>query len=88
MAISPEQARGEAVDKRGDIWAFGCRLYELLAGKRAFVDASLPDTVAVVLDREPDWNALPPKTPAKIRDLLRRCLEKDASRRLGDLAST
>lgn len=85
--MSPEQARGEKVDKRTDIWAFGCLLYELLTGKRAFEGAALPDTVGAVLEREPAWSALPVRTPAKIRDLLRRCLHKDPSRRLQDIAS-
>src|SRR5260370_468799 len=82
--MSPEQARGEKVDKRTDIWAFGCLLYELLTGKRAFEGAALPDTVGAVLEREPDWSVLPAKTPAKIRDLLRRCLQKDPQCRLRD----
>ena len=80
--MSPEQARGEDVDKRTDIWAFGCLLYELLTGKRAFPGETLSDTIAAVLEREPDWQALPAKTPAKIRELLRQCLQKDADRRL------
>jgi serine/threonine protein kinase/Tol biopolymer transport system component len=84
--MSPEQARGEAVDKRTDIWAFGCLLYELLAGKRAFPGETLPDTIAAVLERDPDWQALPPKTPATIREMLRQCLQKDAARRLPDIA--
>jgi serine/threonine-protein kinase len=84
--MSPEQARGEDVDQRTDIWAFGCLVYELLAGKRAFESASVPDTIAAVLDREPDWQALPAETPAKVRDLLRRCLHKDANRRLTSIA--
>jgi serine/threonine protein kinase/Tol biopolymer transport system component len=84
--MSPEQARGEGVDKRADIWAFGCLLYELLTGKRAFEGETLPDTIAAVLDREPDWQALPLKTPAKVRALLRQCLQKDVSRRLPDIA--
>jgi len=85
--MSPEQARGEATDKRTDIWAFACLLYELLTGQRAFKGANLPDTVSAVLEREPDWSALPAKTPAKIRHLLRQCLQKDASRRPQDMAS-
>jgi serine/threonine protein kinase len=85
--MSPSQARGEAVNKRTDIWAFGCLLYELLAGRPAFKGKDLPDTVAAVLEREPDWSALPAKTPAKILDLLRHCLQKDASRRLQDISS-
>jgi serine/threonine protein kinase len=84
--MSPEQARGRDVDKRTDIWAFGCLLYELLAGKRAFAGETLPDAIAAVLEREPDWHALPAKTPAKIRELLRQCLQKDAGRRLPDIA--
>ena len=84
--MSPEQARGEAVDERTDIWAFGCLLYELLTGKRAFPGETLSETIAAVLEREPDWQALPAKTPAKIRELLRQCLEKDADRRLHKIA--
>ena len=76
--MSPEQARGRDVDKRTDIWAFGCLLYELLTGKRAFPGETLQDTIAAVLEREPDWQALPAKTPAKVRELLRQCLQKDA----------
>jgi serine/threonine-protein kinase len=83
--MSPEQARGKAVDKRTDIWAFGCVLYELLTGRQAFRGDTLSDMIAAVLEREPDWQALPSATPAKIRDLLRRCLQKDAQRRLRDL---
>src|SRR5579864_3634350 len=79
--MSPEQARGRDVDKRTDIWAFGCVLYELLTGKRAFQGETLQDTIAAVLEREPDWQALPSKTTAKIRELLRQCLQKDAARR-------
>src|SRR5579864_7966945 len=84
--MSPEQARGRDVDSRTDIWAFGCLLYELLTGKRAFQGDTFSDTIAAVLEREPDWSALPAKTPAKIRELLRRCLQKDADRRLPDIA--
>jgi serine/threonine protein kinase/Tol biopolymer transport system component len=80
--MSPEQARGQEIDQRTDIWAFGCLLYELLTGKRVFCGETLEDTISAVLEREPDWNAVPAKTPAKVRDLLRRCLEKDARRRL------
>jgi eukaryotic-like serine/threonine-protein kinase len=83
--MSPEQARGKAVDKRTDIWAFGCVLYELLTGRQAFRGDTLSDMIAAVLEREPDWQALPSATPAKIRDLLRHCLQKDAQRRLRDL---
>ena len=84
--MSPEQACGEAVDERTDIWAFGCLLYELLAGRRAFPGETLSDAIAAVLEREPDWQALPAKPPAKIRQLLRQCLEKDAGRRLHNIA--
>jgi serine/threonine-protein kinase len=83
--MSPEQARGNAVGKRTDIWAFGCVLYELLTGKEAFRGETVSDTIAAVLGREPDWRALPSATPAKIRDLLRRCLQKDSQRRLRDI---
>jgi serine/threonine protein kinase/Flp pilus assembly protein TadD len=83
--MSPEQTRGKAVDKRTDIWAFGCVLYELLTARQAFRGETLSDTIATVLEREPDWQALPPATPAKIHDLLRRCLQKDLQRRLRDL---
>jgi hypothetical protein len=80
--MSPEQANGVEVDARSDIWAFGCLLYELLAGKRAFAGETLHDTVAAVREREPDWGALPPKTPPTITALLRRCLHKAPHRRL------
>jgi Tol biopolymer transport system component len=83
--MSPEQARAKPVDKRTDIWAFGCVLYELLTGKRAFRGETVSDTIAAVLEREPNWGALPPATPAKIRDLLRRCLQKESQHRLRDI---
>jgi serine/threonine protein kinase len=83
--MSPEQARGKPVDKRTDIWAFGCVLYELLTARRAFPGETLPDTIAAVLEKEPNWQALPPEMPVRIRDLLRRCLRKDPQRRLRDL---
>jgi eukaryotic-like serine/threonine-protein kinase len=84
--ISPEQARGRKVDKRADVWAFGCLLYELLTGKRASPGETLPDTIAAVLGQESDWQALPAKVPREVRELLRRCMHKDASRRLADIA--
>src|ERR1700675_5136864 len=84
--MSPEQARGSAVDERTDIWAFGCLLYELLTGKRAFQGETSSDTITAVLEREPDWSALPAKTPARVRELLRQCLQKDANRRLTNVA--
>jgi len=83
--MSPEQARGKPVDKRTDIWAFGCVLYELLSGRRAFQADTVSDTLVKVLEREPDWKALPAATPARVRDLLQRCLEKDVNRRLRDI---
>ena len=83
--MSPEQARGQVVDERADIWAFGCVLFEMLGGRRAFAGETSSDTIAAVLGREPDWNALPDATPAGVLALLRRCLEKDPSRRLRDI---
>jgi eukaryotic-like serine/threonine-protein kinase len=82
--MSPEQARGQAIDKRTDIWAFGCILYEMLAGRAAFARGTLSDTIANILEHEPDWNALPQTTPV-VRRLLERCLEKDSKRRLRDI---
>ena len=84
--MSPEQARGQTVDKRADIWAFGCILFELLTGARAFAAHTPSDTIAAVLERQPDWRTLPEAAPAAIRTLLQRCLEKDARRRLHDIA--
>jgi Tol biopolymer transport system component len=84
--MSPEQARGKPCDKRTDIWAFGCVLYELLTGKQAFQGESTTEILAAVLRGEPDWQALPATTPAKIRELLGRCLQKDLRRRLHDAA--
>jgi tRNA A-37 threonylcarbamoyl transferase component Bud32/pimeloyl-ACP methyl ester carboxylesterase len=84
--MSPEQARGKEVNKRTDVWAFGCLLYELLAGKRTFRGETVSDVIAAVLEHEPNWRALPANTPAKIRELLRRCLAKDANRRLSSIA--
>jgi len=86
--MSPEQARGEPVDTGTDIWAFGCLLYELLTGKRAFEAGTVPDTLDAVLKRDPDWTALPGATPGSIRGLLRRCLEKDSRRRLRTINET
>jgi Tol biopolymer transport system component len=82
--MSPEQARGKLVDKRTDIWAFGCVLYELLTGKAAFHGEDVTDILAAVVRAEPDWQALPAATQLKVRDLLRRCLEKDKKLRLRD----
>jgi serine/threonine-protein kinase len=80
--LSPEQARGKPVDKRTDVWSFGCVLYEALTGRRAFDGETFSDTVARILTGEPDWNALPEGTPESIRAVLKRCLEKDALKRL------
>jgi eukaryotic-like serine/threonine-protein kinase len=80
--MSPEQASGHPADRRADIWSFGAVLYEMLAGKRAFGGNSVPDTLATVLKLEPDWDALPTRTPASIRTLVRRCLTKDRKQRL------
>src|SRR6202795_1925558 len=80
--MSPEQARGKAVDKRTDIWAFGCVLFELLTGKQTFHGVDITDILAAVVRAEPDWQALPAATPAKVRDLLRRCLQKDKTLRM------
>jgi Tol biopolymer transport system component len=83
--MSPEQARGLAVDKRTDIWAFGCVLFEMLSGRSAFEGATVTDTIAHILEREPDWTALPAGTPPAIQKLLRRCLTKALSQRLRDI---
>jgi len=80
--MSPEQARGLPLDHRTDIWSFGCVLYEMLTGKIAFEGPTVSDTIAHVLEREPDWNLLLAETPANIKVLLRRCLEKDPHDRL------
>src|SRR5262245_38636430 len=83
--MSPEQARGKPLDRRSDPWSVGRVLYEALAGRRAFAAETVSDTIACILEREPDWDALPAKIPASIRLLLRRCLEKNAARRLRDI---
>ena len=83
--LSPEQARGKAVDRRTDIWAFGCIVYECLTAKRAFQGETVSDTIAKILERDPDWSALPASTSERLRDLLRRTLEKDPRRRLRDM---
>jgi serine/threonine protein kinase len=85
--MSPEQARGKAVDKRTDIWAFGCVLFEMLALKPAFdIRETVPDAVAAVLRTEPQWDSLPTDTPPKVRALLVHCLQKDPKQRLRDIA--
>ena len=83
--MSPEQARGRAADKRSDVWAFGCVLYEMLSGTRAFGGAETSDTIAAVLRADPEWAALPASVPDAIVRLLHRCLEKDHTRRLRDI---
>jgi serine/threonine-protein kinase len=82
--MSPEQARGKSADRRADLWAFGCLLYEMLARKRTFDGETISDALASVLKEQPDWSALPEETPPAIRRLLRRCLTKDPRGRLGD----
>ena len=84
--MSPEQARGKPVDRRADIWAFGCVLFEMLAGRRPFGGDEVPDVLANVLAREPDWRALPAGTPASLRRLIVRCLTKDPRERLHHIA--
>jgi len=83
--MSPQQARGQAVDKRTDIWAFGCVLYEMVAGRPAFGGATFADVLSAVIERDPDWTRLPAATPPALRQLLRRCLDKDPRRRLRDI---
>ena len=83
--MSPEQARGKPLDQRCDVWAFGVVLYQMLAGERLFSGETATDVIAAVVTREPDWSKLPAATPAAVRRLLRRCLEKDPRRRLRDL---
>jgi serine/threonine protein kinase len=75
--MPPEQAKGKPVDRRADIWAFGCLLYEMLTGQRAFGGEVVTETLATVIRDEPDWSALPQASPPRIRDLLKRCLCKD-----------
>jgi eukaryotic-like serine/threonine-protein kinase len=82
--MSPEQARGKPTDKRTDIWAFGCVLYEMLAGRQCFSGETVSDSIAAILGRDPDWQAVS-NAPAGIQSLLRRCLQKDAQRRLRDI---
>jgi Tol biopolymer transport system component len=83
--MSPEQARGLPVDKRTDIWAFGCVLFEMLTGRVTFAGDTASDSIAKILEREPDWPALPPATPIAVRRLLLRCLTKDPKKRLRDI---
>ena len=83
--MSPEQVKGKPVDRRADIWAFGCVLYEMLTGKKAFPADTVTETLAAVLKNEPDWSQLPSSTPIDVRVLLQRCLQKDARQRLRDI---
>jgi len=85
--MSPEQAKGRTADKRSDVWSFGCVLYEMLAGKRAFEGEDVPDTLAAVLRGEPDWTALPASLPSPVRALLEGCLKKDRRQRVGDIST-
>jgi len=84
--MSPEQARGRAVDKRTDVWAFGAVLYEMLSGRRAFDGEDVTDVMAAVVKSAPDWTALPPDVPPHVVALIQRCLEKDRNERIGDIA--
>jgi serine/threonine-protein kinase len=86
--MAPEQVRGKAVDKRADIWAFGCVLYEMLTGRRAFGGETVSDTLAAVLKNDPDWTRLPAIVPAPMRQLLEHCLERDPRERLRDIADS
>jgi Tol biopolymer transport system component len=85
--MSPEQARGFAVDASADVWAFGCVVYELLTGQRAFGGETTSDTIAAVLEHEPDWTRLPRNAPGSVRRLLQRCLQKDSRQRLRDMSA-
>ena len=84
--MSPEQARGKVVDKRSDVWSFGCLLYEMLTGSQPFTGDDVASTVAAILERQPAWDKLPATTPPAVHRLLRRCLDKDPKRRLHDIA--
>jgi serine/threonine-protein kinase len=83
--MSPEQAKAKTVDRRADIWAFGCVLYEMLTGQMAFSGETVTDTLAAVIMKEPDWSRLPAGTPIRVRVLLQRCLQKDPKQRLRDI---
>ena len=85
--MAPEQTKGRDADARSDVWSFGCVLYEMLTGRRAFDGEDVADTLAAVLRAEPDWNALPAEIPQAIRTLLRACLVKDRRHRIGDLST-
>ena len=83
--MSPEQARGKPLDKRTDIWAFGCVLYEMLSGRPPFDGETVTDVLAAIVKEEPDWHALPASTPPPLVRVIRRCLEKDPRRRMRDI---
>src|SRR5262245_7184532 len=85
--MSPEQAKGRPADKRSDVWAFGCVLYEMLTGKRPFEGEDVSDTLAAVLRADPDWHALPMRLSPSVALLVRRCLERDRRRRIGDVST-
>ena len=85
--MSPEQAKGRAADKRSDVWAFGCVLYEMLTGRRTFEGEEVSETLASVLKSDPDWTALPRETPAAIRALLEGSLKRDRRDRIGDIST-
>src|SRR5262249_4441673 len=84
--MSPEQAKGRPDDKRSDVWAFGCVLYEMLSGTRPFAGDDVSDTLAAVLRGDPDWSAVPSDVPLAMRSLIARCLVKDRNQRVADLA--
>ena len=84
--MAPEQAKGRSVDRRADLWSFGCVLFEMLTGRQPFIGETISDVLAKVIERDPDWSALPAATPASIRTLLKRCFEKDPRRRLDSAA--
>jgi serine/threonine protein kinase len=85
--MSPEQAKGRLVDKRSDVWAFGCVLYEVLIGRRAFEGEDLTEIIGAVVRLEPNWAALPAECPPAVRALLKRCLERDRRRRIADIST-
>jgi len=83
--MAPEQAKGRAIDKRADVWAFGAVLYEMLTGSRAFAGADVSDMLASVLRAEPDWTRLPADVPPRVRQVLRACLQKSLEQRVSDM---
>jgi len=85
--MAPEQAKGRAADKRSDVWAFGCVLYEMLSGRRAFEGDDVSEVLAAVIKGDPDWTALPSNLPHAIDALIRGCLKKDRKERIGDIST-